>query len=249
DPPDPDGGPPPPRPQPTQPWPAGYIDDLHAMQARDTGTELPTDPVEQARITRRQWLRRQTPSWNPPRPEPQPPPDPAHQPPTLTDLDWWDQTNPRQAHQADLDRQLPLTPTAPAPTGGWPTPPARPPLWSPQQLHTLLTGLLRKPVDPLPPASSSYPFTGRLARHLKTRDQTCRFPGCHRLAQHCDSDHRIPWPAGPTSISNGISECEHHHQAKHAIFTLTQLPDGTLRWTLPTGHHADAPNRALLRGW
>ena len=96
-------------------------------------------------------------------------------------------------------------------------------------------------------------FLALVARAMRQividRDQTCRFPGCTRLAQRCDTDHRIPWPAGPTSISNGCSLCEHHHQAKHALLQLTKRDDGTLRWTLPTGHHADVPPRALLQTW
>jgi hypothetical protein len=45
------------------------------------------------------------------------------------------------------------------------------------------------------------------------------------------------------------SECTHHHQAKHTVFTVTRLPNGTLRWTGLGGHHADRPPRPFLRGW
>ena len=259
----PQGGPAPPGPVPdtvldtvpARPWPEGFVDDQLAMQARDAsdaGARLPTDPVERARVLRAQWLRRQTPSFPTPRPgsglDASPYPQPVA--PTAADHAWAEHTDPTAARQHHwITEQLPTTPTSPAPHGGWPTltPPA--PTWSDTALRQALAAMTRTPAAPLPPASSSYPFTGRLARHLKTRDQNCRFPGCTRLAQHCDSDHRIPWPTGPTTISNGISECTHHHQAKHALFTLTAHPDGTLTWTLPTGHHANSPPRPLLRGW
>ena len=80
-------------------------------------------------------------------------------------------------------------------------------------------------------------------------DLTCTFPGCPRLAQHCQNDHLTPWPTGPSAPHNTSSECTHHHQAKHDYFTVTRLPDGTLRWTTPTGHHTDRPPRPFLRGW
>jgi hypothetical protein len=48
---------------------------------------------------------------------------------------------------------------------------------------------------------------------------------------------------------NGLTECDPHHKAKHAILSLTRLEDGTHRWTLRTGHYADVPPRPLLRGW
>ncbi|MDX6265307.1 MAG: hypothetical protein QOD70_47 [Frankiales bacterium] len=249
--PDPEGGirAPDPPPLPTPPWPEGFVDDQRVRAARDAGTELPSDPDERARITRQQWLRRQVPSWPLPRPEAAPTPHPGDRVPALSDWQWWDETEARAVHQAVIGALIPVRAAMPPPEQGWPARSTRPSVWSDVELLRCAVALSRRPVDRLPRASSSYPFTGRLARHLKVRDQTCRFPGCSRLAQHCDSDHRIPWPAGPTSVANGVSECEHHHQAKHAIFSLTQLPAGTLRWTLPTGHAADSPPRALLRGW
>jgi hypothetical protein len=219
------------------------------MTARDASTELPADPAERARTLRHQWLRRQFPSWPLPRPEPPPEPHRGDREPTPSDRDWAAETEPGEIVHSLISSRVPAAARGPAPPGGWPTAPEPAPAWSRAALAQTVNALLGKPVQPLPPDSSSYPFTGPLARHLKVRDQTCRFPGCRRLAQRCDSDHRIPWPAGPTSIGNGCSLCEHHHQAKHAIFTLTQLEDGSLRWTLPSGHYADSPPRILLRGW
>jgi hypothetical protein len=182
------------------------------------------------------------------RPPDPPPPHQDDRPPTPSDREWAAQTEPGEIIHSLISSRVPVA-RGPAPPGGWPTAPARGLVWSRAALTQAVNALLGRPVEPLPPDSSSYPFTGPLARHLKLRDQTCRFPGCRRLAVRCDSDHRIPWPAGPTSIGNGCSLCEHHHQAKHALFELLLLEGGTLRWILPSGHHADSPPRSLLRGW
>jgi hypothetical protein len=74
-------------------------------------------------------------------------------------------------------------------------------------------------------------------------------PGCARLARYCEIDHRTAWPFGKTSTRNGLTECDPHHKAKHAVLSLTRLEDGTHRWTLRTGHYADVRPRPLLRGW
>ena len=41
-----------------------------------------------------------------------------------------------------------------------------------------------------------------MARSIRCRDLTCRFPGCEAPAQVCDIDHTIPYPVGPTHPSN-----------------------------------------------
>jgi hypothetical protein len=37
---------------------------------------------------------------------------------------------------------------------------------------------------------------------VRSRDLTCRFPGCDTPAHRCDLDHTVPYPAGPTCASN-----------------------------------------------
>lgn len=78
-----------------------------------------------------------------------------------------------------------------------------------------------------------------LARFVEQRDGTCRFPGCQRAAQHCDLDHTVPYPHGPTSADNLHALCRRHHRLKHQHpgTGIARAPDGTLTWTLPTGHH------------
>jgi hypothetical protein len=81
---------------------------------------------------------------------------------------------------------------------------------------------------------------------LELRDRTCIFPGCPRRASECDKDHLIPWPRGSTSEINLADECEHHHHGKHEYFTVARLPDGTFRWSSPTGVTADRAPRPVL---
>jgi hypothetical protein len=82
---------------------------------------------------------------------------------------------------------------------------------------------------------SGYRWPRRLERYLKTRDRSCVFPGCNRL--RVDLDHRVPWPDGKTSADNGECLCRRHHRAKHAVFTVRRLPDGSYRWTTRGGWH------------
>jgi hypothetical protein len=84
-------------------------------------------------------------------------------------------------------------------------------------------------------AYSGYRIPPRLRRFLEARDRTCVFPGCGRPARRTDKDHRIPWPAGPTSAANTDCLCRHHHRAKHAVFTVIRDPDGGYVW-ISRGH-------------
>lgn len=80
------------------------------------------------------------------------------------------------------------------------------------------------------PAGTAYRFPPRLRRFLEARDQTCVFPGCNRPASAADKDHRLPWPAGPTSADNGQCLCRHHHRAKQAVFTVVLDDNGDVVW-------------------
>ena len=91
-------------------------------------------------------------------------------------------------------------------------------------------------------ASSHYRPSRRLTRLVEARDRTCIFPGCHRPASRTDTDHRIPWPIGPTDADNLQCLCRHHHRAKHTSFTVTRGPDGSYLWTSRGGHqHQSRP--------
>ncbi|MFZ1288422.1 MAG: HNH endonuclease signature motif containing protein, partial [Candidatus Phosphoribacter sp.] len=51
-------------------------------------------------------------------------------------------------------------------------------------------------------ANRSYRPGAELARLVRARDGTCRFPGCGMPAERCDIDHAIPFPHGPTDVRN-----------------------------------------------
>ncbi|MGO4447197.1 DUF222 domain-containing protein, partial [Mycobacterium sp. 2YAF39] len=53
-----------------------------------------------------------------------------------------------------------------------------------------------------------------LAWFVRCRDMTCRFPGCDQPADHCDIDHTIAYPTGPTQASNLKCLCRKHHLLK-----------------------------------
>lgn len=54
----------------------------------------------------------------------------------------------------------------------------------------------------------------RLRDALIFRDGTCQAPGCTVDAQHCDLDHQIPHPDGPTTAGNLWALCRRHHRMK-----------------------------------
>lgn len=54
----------------------------------------------------------------------------------------------------------------------------------------------------------------RLRDAVAFRDRTCRAEGCSVPAEHCDLDHRIPWPKGPTTGTNLQALCRRHHRMK-----------------------------------
>jgi hypothetical protein len=97
-----------------------------------------------------------------------------------------------------------------------------------------------------PPEPHYRPSTG-LARFVRCRDMTCRFPGCKQPADVCDLDHTIANPVGPTCASNLKCLCRKHHLLKtfwagaHG-WRDEQLPDGTVIWTAPSGQtHVTRP--------
>ena len=75
-------------------------------------------------------------------------------------------------------------------------------------------------------------------RHLtEVRHATCTGPGCRRPATQADFEHNTPYEAGGrTCMCNGGPKCRRDHRLKQdPRWTVDQLPDGTFRWTTPTG--------------
>ncbi len=70
-----------------------------------------------------------------------------------------------------------------------------------------------------------------LARAVRKRDLTCRFPGCSTAARFCDLDHVIPFPGGSTVLRNLASLCRRHHRLRtHGHWSLAITPEGVCTW-------------------
>jgi hypothetical protein len=104
----------------------------------------------------------------------------------------------------------------------------------------------------LAPPEPHYTPSKALADFVRSRDLTCRFPGCKQPATTCDLDHSIPWPYGPTQASNLKSLCRKHHLLKtfwagEGGWRDRQLPDGTVIWTAADGQtYTTTPGSRLL---
>lgn len=87
-----------------------------------------------------------------------------------------------------------------------------------------------------------------LARWLRVRDETCRFPGCNRRASRCELDHTEDWANdGRTAFDNLAHLCPHHHHLKHETsWSVRHLEHGTLEWSSPAGRrHLTEPSKRV----
>ena len=84
-------------------------------------------------------------------------------------------------------------------------------------------------------------------RHLsQVRHTTCTGPVCRRPSTQADFEHNTPYEAGGrTCLCNGGPKCRHDHRLKqHPRWRVDQLPDGTFRWTTPSGRqYTSEPTR------
>ncbi|ORW09067.1 HNH endonuclease signature motif containing protein [Mycobacterium kyorinense] len=113
-----------------------------------------------------------------------------------------------------------------------------------EQVRELAEAAWLRQADPATSAAAAlrYQPSAALERAIRCRDLTCRFPGCHRRATHCDIDHTIafnhanPAAGGLTIASNLKCLCRQHHRLKtFGGWHDRQLADGTVIWTSPTG--------------
>ncbi|MCV7045315.1 DUF222 domain-containing protein [Mycobacterium frederiksbergense] len=181
-----------------------------------------------------------------PEPEPEPDPEPEPETPPVGDLTaqrraltsrrrplfakpWYLHTWPEliSGLRGDCGE---FCPVAPGVILGGPVVPA--PVIAQIALHATLRPLIHPGQSP--PESGYRPSTA-LARFVRCRDRTCRFPGCTRTVT--DIDHTIPYPFGPTAASNLACLCREHHMGKTfwAGWRSRQFADGTLEWTDPDG--------------
>ncbi|MCC9177906.1 HNH endonuclease signature motif containing protein [Arthrobacter sp. zg-Y750] len=76
-----------------------------------------------------------------------------------------------------------------------------------------------------------------LARWLRARDGTCRFPGCRVSTAVSEIDHTTDWvDGGPTDHGNLAHLCRRHHRFKTLGFWKASQPEpGVMEWTSPSG--------------
>lgn len=78
-----------------------------------------------------------------------------------------------------------------------------------------------------------------LRQWVRSRDGTCRFPGCNIPAWACEIDHTLSWETGgETTAGNLAALCKGHHSLKHDgrwKVRHTTLAGGGLTWTSPGG--------------
>jgi len=99
-------------------------------------------------------------------------------------------------------------------------------------------------LDPISTGDCDHRFAARghdpgvKLRHLsQIRHARCTGPGCRRPASQCDFEHNTPYEAGGrTCMCNGGPKCRFDHRLKQdRRWKVDQLPDGTFRWTAPSG--------------
>jgi hypothetical protein len=96
----------------------------------------------------------------------------------------------------------------------------------------------RCPVLDRPPPVDRYRPSPAQYRFVRTRDRTCRHPGCRSRAAWADLDHVVPHGRrGPTDCANLCCLCRRHHRLKtHARgWRFVMCPDGMLSVTTPSG--------------
>ena len=115
----------------------------------------------------------------------------------------------------------------------------------------LLTGgaagwerVLTHPISGALLAVDRYRPGDQLKRHLRARDQRCRFPGCGIAARSCDIDHNHAASAGGSTCAENLAHfCRRHHTMKHhSPWKVTQTDAGDVEWRSPTGQiYVDRP--------
>jgi hypothetical protein len=83
--------------------------------------------------------------------------------------------------------------------------------------------------------TTRYRPPARLARHVRLRDLTCRWPGCNVHAENCDLDHTTPYPQGPSADHNLVLLCRRHHRLKTLAGFTTAQRFGIWQVTTPSG--------------
>ncbi|MFT4469559.1 DUF222 domain-containing protein [Arthrobacter sulfonylureivorans] len=104
---------------------------------------------------------------------------------------------------------------------------------------TSFTRILTDPINGAVVAldRKQYRPTRAQRRFLRTRDRTCRAPGCNRAAEHCEIDHVHAYSkGGKTDVDCMCCFCKVHHGLKTAGYAKAGQPvPGTIDWTTAAG--------------
>ncbi|WP_102191839.1 HNH endonuclease signature motif containing protein [Microbacterium aurantiacum] len=97
--------------------------------------------------------------------------------------------------------------------------------------------ILTHPITGALLAVDRYRPSAHLKRHLKARDQRCRFPTCGLPARDCDLDHNQDAALGGATTEANLGDlCRRHHVLKHhSPWHVEQQGAGIFAWTSPTG--------------
>lgn len=76
----------------------------------------------------------------------------------------------------------------------------------------------------------AYRPTAAMRAQVEAVDGTCRAPGCTVPAARCDLDHDVPWPHGPTEITNLTSKHRRHHNVHTHGHWLVRRDGNRVRW-------------------
>lgn len=76
----------------------------------------------------------------------------------------------------------------------------------------ILPAVMGGPSELLDLGRSTRTVPTHLRDALAYRDRGCAFPGCDVTEPYCEAHHILPWQeGGPTSLSNLVLLCSHHH--------------------------------------
>lgn len=98
--------------------------------------------------------------------------------------------------------------------------------------------------------TESYTPTARMKAFVHARDRVCVFPGCHRPAENCQLDHRIPFDqGGKTTPDNLFALCQHHHNVKtdRRAFYVPDPSTGDIIWLFSDGTYIISDSHGLLK--
>lgn len=81
---------------------------------------------------------------------------------------------------------------------------------------TIIPALLNSSSQPLDIGHATRTIPNPIRHALTLRDGGCRFPGCDRPPAWTDAHHLTHWAdGGPTSLTNLLLLCRHHHTTVH----------------------------------